>query len=161
MTHARLDVDRMYREHGHVVLRRARCLLGNDSEAREVTQEVFVSLVENPHQFHGRSSVTTFLYAVTTHACLNRLRLSKRRAELLEQHVEPRASTTASPVAGVEASELLARLPERLARVAVYYFVDEMTHDEIAGLLGLSRRHVGNLVNELLAHARQDLERSA
>ena len=123
--------------------------------------EIFISLVENPHQFHGRSNVTTFLYAVTTNACLNRLRLAKRRAELVEQRVQPCASQSPAPLPGMEAAELLARLPERLARVAVYYFMDEMTHDEIAALLNVSRRHVGNLVNEVLSQTRHDLERSA
>jgi RNA polymerase sigma-70 factor (ECF subfamily) len=161
MTSAGLDVDRLYRDHGHVVLRRARRILDNESEAREVTQEVFMSLVENPRQFHGRSSVTTFLYAVTTNACLNRLRSTNRRAALVERHVVPAQRAEAQPVDAIHASELLARLPERLARVAVYYFVDEMTHDEIASLLGLSRRHVGNLVAEAIAHAREAVELSA
>ena len=38
----------LYRSHGHVVLRRARTLLGTESDAREVLQEVFASLVRTP-----------------------------------------------------------------------------------------------------------------
>ena len=47
----------------------------------------------------------------------------------------------------------LARLPEPLAQVAVYRYVDEMTHDEIARILGCSRRHVGDLLERLEARA--------
>jgi RNA polymerase sigma-70 factor (ECF subfamily) len=155
MSNAVLDVDRMYRDHGHVVLRRARHILGSEPEARDVLQEVFMSLVDNPSQFSGRSTPTTFLYAVTTNACLNRIRSSKRRAALVDRHVEPAGGQTSSPPDdAIAAGELLARLPERLARVAVYYFVDEMTHDEIATILGLSRRQIGNLVNAVIAEAR-------
>ncbi len=45
--------------------------------------------------------------------------------------------------------DLLARMPPELARVAVYHYADEMTHDEIALLLECSRRHVGNLIERL------------
>jgi DNA-directed RNA polymerase specialized sigma24 family protein len=41
---------------------------------------------------------------------------------------------------------LLARLPLELAEVVVYYYVDEMTHDEIAEQIGCSRRQIGNLL---------------
>jgi RNA polymerase sigma-70 factor (ECF subfamily) len=43
----------------------------------------------------------------------------------------------------------LATLPDELARIAVYYYLDEMTHEEIARVMGCSRRHIGNLVQRL------------
>lgn len=63
-----LDIEVMYRMYGHSVLRRARQILANDDEAGEVLQEIFVGLVARPGQFDGRSTPSTFLYAVTTHA---------------------------------------------------------------------------------------------
>jgi hypothetical protein len=65
------------------VFRRARRLLGNDADAHEVVQDLFVSLFERPEQFSQRSTLTTFLYSATTHACLNRIRNKKRRLQLL------------------------------------------------------------------------------
>jgi RNA polymerase sigma-70 factor (ECF subfamily) len=46
----------------------------------------------------------------------------------------------------------LRELPEPLAHVAVYYYMDELTQDEISRILGCSRRHVGNLLERLFAH---------
>ena len=40
--------------------------------------------------------------------------------------------------------EILARVPEELQDVAVYFFVDELTYDEIARLMGVSKRTVSN-----------------
>jgi RNA polymerase sigma-70 factor (ECF subfamily) len=51
-------------------------------------------------------------------------------------------------------------LPEPLGHVAVYYYLDELTHEEIAELLGCSRRHVGNLLVRLSAWARADEQQS-
>ena len=47
------------------------------------------------------------------------------------------------------ACEILARLSEDEAALAVYLYCDELTHDEVAGLLGCSRRHVGDLAKAL------------
>ena len=138
-----LDLDRAYREHGHVVLRRARRILGDDDEANEALQEIFLSLTRRPEQFSGHSSLTTCLYRVTTNLCLNRLRNRRRRDTLLE-HNFTGAPAEQAPAAEsvVDAQRILAALPEKLATVAVHYYIDEMTHDEIATMLGCSRRMV-------------------
>ena len=140
-------LSELYRLHAASVFRRARRLLGNEAEAHEVVQDLFVSLLERPEQFAGRSTMSTFLYGATTHLCLNRLRNERNRARLMRGRTEPAEEaphTSADDVLALRAA--LASLPTQLAEVAVYYFVDELSHQEIATLLGCSRRHVGNLV---------------
>ena len=143
---ATADVENAYRTHGHHVLRRATRLLGNEADAREVLQEVFLSLLAQPSQFSGASSLTTWLYSSTTHACLNRLRNERTRARLLEARGPSSPASEASPEDSLEVQRLLARLPDELARVAIHYYVDEMTQEEIASMLGCSRKHVGRLL---------------
>ena len=50
---ASTQVADMYRRHAASVYRRACALLGNDADAREVLQDIFVSLLERPDQFDG------------------------------------------------------------------------------------------------------------
>lgn len=142
------DIEWAYRQYHHSVLRRATQMLGSEPSAREVVQEVFVSLIRDPAQFRGASSLATWLYSATTHLCLHRIRDHHNRARLLAEHVAP-TQAQAAP-ARVEdqaaARQLLARLPEKLARVAVYAYFDGLTHDEIADILGCSRRNVGKLL---------------
>jgi RNA polymerase sigma-70 factor (ECF subfamily) len=144
-------IDVVYRTHGHAVLRRARRLLGDEEEARDLLQEVFASLVARPEQFAQKSSITTWLYGVTTHGCLNRLRNARTRKRLFDEHANPSGARSEPPRAEDVAmvKELLAGLPADLAEVAVYHHIDEMTHDEIAEVLGCSRRHVGDLLTRL------------
>ena len=159
---SRIDVEALYRSHGHSVLRRARQILANEDEAGEVLQEIFVGLVARPEQFEKRSSPSTFLYAVTTNACLARLRDRKNRLRLLDEQVKP-WTTEVDPRAADAATivrDELAQLPDDQARAAVYYHLDGMTHGEIATMLGCSRRHVGDLLERLARRLEERKEAS-
>jgi RNA polymerase sigma-70 factor (ECF subfamily) len=142
------SLDQLYREHGHAVLRRARRMLRNEDDARDVVQDVFLDLHRHPDRFEARSSIATYLYAAATHACLNRIRDGKNRTRLVAIETTPTAAPAASDTRAL-ACEILAGLPDEDAALAVYLYCDELTHDEIADMLGCSRRHVGDLAMRL------------
>jgi RNA polymerase sigma factor (sigma-70 family) len=137
-------LEKLYREHGHAVLRRARRLLRNDADARDVVQDVFLAIFRDPAAFEAKSSVATYLYAAATHACLNRLRDGKTRTRLVAIEASVPRSDHARGESRALAAEILAALPDEDAELAVYLFCDELTHDEVAGLLGCSRRHISD-----------------
>jgi RNA polymerase sigma-70 factor (ECF subfamily) len=155
---AATDIEQVYRLHGHSVLRRAREILGDDHEAREALQEIFISLLDRPDQFQGRSAISTWLYSATTHLCLNKLRNRNNRSRLIDLNIKPLTSseTTGGAEERAAARQILSRVPEELARVAVYYYFDEMTHAEIAEVIGCSRRQVGNLLARFHELARDE-----
>jgi RNA polymerase sigma factor (sigma-70 family) len=162
MAAAELDVEALYRSYGHSVLRRARQILASDADASDVLQEIFAGLIAQPGQFDRRSAPSTFLYAVTTHACLARLRDRKNRLRLLDEQVRP-WTTELDPRsidAGVAVRAALAQLPDDEARAAVYYHLDGMNHAEVAELLACSPRHVGNLLGRVAARLRDWKEAS-
>jgi RNA polymerase sigma factor (sigma-70 family) len=150
-----LDIEAAYRAQGHMVLRRAKALLGNEAEAQEVLQEIFMALLREPEVYGGRSSMTTWLYRVTTNMCLNRMRNDKTRQRLLEAHVAPAVHEAHQESADTwaVARQFLDRMPDDLVRVTIFYSVDGMTHQEIAEVMGCSRRHVGNLLERARAWA--------
>lgn len=153
MDEDRARIEVAYRRHGHLVLRLARRLLGSEQEAQEVLQDIFASLLDKPGQLDGKAPMVGWLYGVTTHACLNRIRDQKNRLRLIDVHVAPLQQESEAPRAEqvTLTRELLARLPTDLAQVAVHYFSDEMSHEEIARIMGHSRRHIGDLLERLRA----------
>ncbi len=117
-------LDAIYRRHAPSVFRRARRLLGSDADAHEVVQDLFLSLLEHPEQYEGRSSLTTFLYSATTHAALNRIRNQKNRARLLSEHTRATPMDQdfrTTPEQLTHLYGLLCRMPEPLAVVAVHH----------------------------------------
>jgi RNA polymerase sigma-70 factor (ECF subfamily) len=154
MALTREQLDALYRRHAPAAFRRARRLLGSDADAHEVVHDLFLSLCERPAQYAANSSMSTFLYAAVTHACLNRIRNRGNRTRLLRAHLAVQAQGPAvapGPAADqlVALRSMLERMPEPLAHVAVYYHFDDLAHEDIARILGCSRRHVGNLLVRL------------
>ena len=98
-----------------------------------------------------------WLYQATTHFCLNQLRNARTSARLLGLHAVPdeNRSVAAHAESLAEVRSLLAQLPDDVAAAVVYHHLDGMTHEEVAALLGCSRRQVGYL----LERAQQSLAR--
>ena len=153
----------LFEQYSPLVLRRARRLLGNTSDADEVLQDVFVRAMKREPETAGGDDLVGWFYRVTTNLCLNRIRNAKRRRELYHAHLSPRtrreqADDAASDVE-LTIRWLLAHAEERQARCAAYAFLDELTHDEIAHVMGISKRSVSNLLDRFKAWARHELER--
>ena len=158
MSAMRLDtaaIERLYRSHGHIVLRRARALLGSEPDAQEALQEVFASLLRAPQSLQKVTSVVSWLYQSTTHFCLNQLRNWRTGTRLLQASVPSPASASCRGETLAELRSVLSRLPADVAAATVYYHLDGMTHAEVAEILGCSRRKVGYL----LERAQQSLAR--
>lgn len=146
----RSEIEALYRTHAHVVFRRALRILRSEAEAHEIVQDLFLGLFVRPEQLSGRGTVTSFFYAASTHACLNRLRDQRNRARLLRVHARPvDVGGAAAPDVLSSLRSALVRLPVPLAEVAVYAYFDELTQDEISVLLGCSRREVGRHLERL------------
>lgn len=150
MTRADDAYAEIYRGYAPAVFRRARRLMGSDADAQDVTHDVFLSLFERPAQYAGRSSLATFLYSATTHACLARIRKARNRQRLLETHARDAATAGGGPQPSelLELHDVLRRMPDKLARVVVYACVDQLSHAEIGALVGCSRRNVANLLEK-------------
>lgn len=139
-------VTELYTRHGHSVLRRARRILGSESEAEEVMHELFMRIAENPKEVDRAKNELAWLYGATTHACLNRLRNQRNRVRLLDERAEGDEAQHGDAEAAVTVAKVLAEMPKELAEVLVYYHVDQMSHAEIAEVVNCSRRHVGDLL---------------
>lgn len=144
----RVELERFYRQYGHVVVRRGRRLLGSEADGQELLHDVFTALLAGGEPKGPIDQPVAWLYAIATRKALSRLRDGKNRARLLADELGPLLDQVPSvePARAHELAQLLVGLPEDEAAAVVHFYVDELTHDEIAAQLGCSRRHVGNLL---------------
>jgi RNA polymerase sigma factor (sigma-70 family) len=152
----RAAIEQLYRSHGHIALRRARALLRTETEAQDACQEIFLGLLQRPEQLDGVTRLVAWLYRATTHHCLNKLRDRRGRIRILATLDPPLSTVPARSEDVARAHALLDRLPEPLGEIAVYHHLDGLTYDEIAALLGCSRRQVGYYLEALRAFVADD-----
>jgi RNA polymerase sigma factor (sigma-70 family) len=128
--------------------RRAHHLLGSNDDAHDAVQAVFSSLLHKPEQFGGFSKPSTFLYSAITHHCWTKLRDGRNRTRLLAAQGKPVDEVSARAENLSMLRQVMGRLPIELAELAVYAYLDDMTHAEIAAIVGKSRTRVTELLQE-------------
>jgi RNA polymerase sigma-70 factor (ECF subfamily) len=156
-------LEGLFRRYSRSVFRRASAILGNSDAAKDVTQEVFLRALNSGSSSQGRSELTSaaspiaWLYRVTTNLCLKLLRDSSRRRRILGAAAVPAGAPPPElPVdAALTLRALLRDIPDDLQEIAIYYFVDNMSQDEIAELTGMPRRTVGYRLEQFRSRASQ------
>jgi len=82
---------------------------------------------------------------------------SQRRREAALQVLEKegwQSPAPSNPEAGLFLENAWRELSPELATIGIYYFVDGLNHAQIAALLKISRRTVGNRIEALRAQVR-------
>ncbi|HMG53463.1 MAG TPA: sigma-70 family RNA polymerase sigma factor [Kofleriaceae bacterium] len=147
---AATDLQSAYRAFGPALVRKAERLLRSREDAVDVVHALFADLIST----WTPAVDLPYLYRAVTNRCLNLVRDRSTRARLLAR--EPIA---AAPLGRVRLDDevvgiaLVAALAERLddahLQVLVCRFLDDMTQDEIAGHLGVSRKTVGKRLDRI------------
>jgi RNA polymerase sigma-70 factor (ECF subfamily) len=149
------EVAELYRRYGPVVYRRCLRLLRDREAARDATQEVFVRLVKDIERLRERETVLPWIYRVATNHCINLRRSARRRGAEVEAEELPIASPTSTDFPSRHlARQVLDRFDEGTQAVAIGVLVDGMEHEELAGVLGISRKTVERRLGRFLEAAR-------
>jgi len=164
------EVERLYTLFGHRVYSRCFYLLKEDQAAMDVTQDTFLALVDRLRTWSagilaGLSPSSSFpddrrarawLLTVATNKCFNELR--RRRYWKSVPAEETVAPLQSHPFPFVQDSmlvrELLAPLKPEKASLVIGYFIEGMTHEEVAQENDVSVPTVRRAVAEFLEKAR-------
>lgn len=155
------ELARLYAEHGYLVLRRCMAYLGDVSRAQDALQEVYVRALRSADGLRGDAGARTRLCRIADDLCIDLLRRGRRSAfAALPVGDAELAAELASALFADDgealrtARSLMDTLDSQSQRLAVLCFVDELSQEEIAAELGLSRRIVGKRIQTLRERAR-------
>jgi RNA polymerase sigma-70 factor (ECF subfamily) len=129
-------------------------MLNDSADAADTTQEVFLKVFHGMKNFHGESSLKTWIYRIALHEASNRRRWW-RRHKSREVALEPPAGENtqagleqtladeaASPLACAMQQELRARVEQELQQVSEPYRstvilrdIEELSYEEIAEIM--------------------------
>jgi RNA polymerase sigma-70 factor (ECF subfamily) len=152
----------LYRTYGPMVYRRCLRILKHPEAARDATQEVFVKLIRDMSKLEDRETVLPWMYRVATNHCLNSRRNAVRHGEDLQApplELAASAGTDSYPDRQL-VQGILSRFDLATQSVAVGVLVDGMEQEEVAAVLGISRRTVARKLARFLEQARCLVDRS-
>jgi RNA polymerase sigma-70 factor (ECF subfamily) len=125
-------------------------MLGREEEARDATQETFISAFRNLRGFRGEAKVSSWLHRIAINQCITRQRRAKVRGETSlgdetdgsgELLVAPAHESPARAAESRQRTEIVRRavntLPVELRQVVVMKEFEELTFQEIAEALDL------------------------
>lgn len=155
------EVDEAYRLYASAIWRRCVTILRSEAVALDITHEVFIRCVRHHRKLRKGRELLAWLYHAATNLCLNELR-DRRRGDALPldsvvaeiEATEPREPEAATRLL---TADVLRGLDRRTQEVAVYVFVDGMTHAEAAEVAGVAERTVRNCLSRFVAHGRERL----
>lgn len=155
-----MDVEELYKRYGPMVIRRCRKLLRDDDEALDIAQDVFVQVLRRQGRLTD-DHPSSLLYRIATNLCLNRIRDRRHAPDAVENEVLTRIAYSDVDARALDARSTLNRIfgkhPESTRTIATLLYVDGMTLEEVAGMVGLSVSGVRKRMRSLKAEV-ADLE---
>jgi RNA polymerase sigma-70 factor (ECF subfamily) len=121
-------------------------LLRDETQAEDMTQDVFIKIWKGLPGYKGQASLSTWIYTITRNACLTELKKRAARPTVslqdsqLEEVVDALpAMQTSDPQSGMEmdVQVMLAQLPEKYRRVITLFYLEQKAYEEVAAMLGL------------------------
>jgi len=132
----------LYRSHAPAIHSLCRRMLGNDRDACELVQDVFVRAWEKLESFRGQSSLATWLHRLAVNVVLHHLRTVKRESLRMLDDTDDISLATRSPAtgldAGIDVDRALTRLPAGARTVFVLHDIHGYSHEEIAQMTGIA-----------------------
>ena len=154
--------------HQHRVFGVALRMLGSRAEAEEIAQEVFLRAHRAIADFRGDARLGTWLYAIASRLCLNRLASPDRRVARGDDVLVDVPASTPDAAAAAERAELdaalraaIAELPDERRLVLVLRDVEGLSYEQIAEALALDLGTVRSRLHRARMQLKEKLERFA
>jgi RNA polymerase sigma-70 factor (ECF subfamily) len=137
-----LDFEEIYRAHYDFVWRTLRRMGVNERDVMDASQRVFLIAHRGLPQFHGRSTLKTWLCGIALRVASDYRRSAVSRREVLVAELPVGASYEPDQLRRLEERErvvaldsILSRLPIEQRTVFVLFELEEMSGEQIAELL--------------------------
>ena len=128
-------------------------LSGDPMAAADVTQQVFLKLMTRINQFRGDAEFATWLYRLVVNTCHDEHRKQRRFVALADTLLNARAAGE-SPRARYARKEMSSRVQTAIAELKpklrwpiLLKYVEGMSYEEIAVVLGCSKGTVASRLN--------------
>lgn len=154
----------LYDRYWEVLYGKALHRIGNDADAQDVVQEVFISVWRNKNTIQTKDSLSTYLFTALKYCIIKRVYRQAKKGIVLPLSVEDleKSELTADELLRYKelqsvVADVVAGLPERMQEIYRLSRTDNLSIQEIAQKLNLSEQTVKNTLSEALKRLREKL----
>ena len=164
--------EALVERHQRLVVGTVGRMLGTNSDAEDIAQQVFVRVWKNAKRYEPRAKFTTWLLKITRNLVFNELRRRSRhpavplQSETEEEERPLKDETAVPPDATLLENELqeavdaaIAELPEAQRIAVILRRYEELSYEEIAEALDQSVSAVKSLLFRARTELRESLKR--
>ena len=120
-------------------------MTGREEDARDATQDAFLTALRKLSSFRGEAAFTTWMHRVTVNACYDLLR-KRQRAPLLDRGQDerergpeppPSPDHAASSDLSIDVQRALMQVPEDFRTVMILHDVQDLPYEQVAAIVGV------------------------
>jgi RNA polymerase sigma-70 factor (ECF subfamily) len=139
--------DLVVERHRRSVYRLCRRFVATHEDASDLSQDIFLRAYRGLRSFRGQSSLATWLYRIGVNVCLNRVSAKAPLEKMTEaigdrQYIDTRSQSPSERLLeeerGARVRAAIAALPRTQRATLILRMYHEMSHQEIADVLGSS-----------------------
>lgn len=138
--------EELYKAHAARLYSLACRMVGNQSDAEDLLQEIFLAAHRKLESFRGESALGTWLYRLAANQCLDFLRSRAARSSQLTDALDDERAIPETPGRGLaertvtkmDLERALAQLPDGCRAAFVLHDVEGLEHREVAEALGIA-----------------------
>ncbi|HEY7411139.1 MAG TPA: sigma-70 family RNA polymerase sigma factor [Vicinamibacteria bacterium] len=132
--------DRLVARYQRDIYRLCFRYVNNHEDANDMAQDVFLRAYKALGRFRGDSAFSTWLYRIAVNTCLNFKAARRPPADELPETLADRAPAVSTRVEQEDEArrvrEAVSRLPEKQRATLILKVYQDMTHEEVARVLG-------------------------
>lgn len=149
-----MEFEEIYKKYAPRIYRVCLGYINDHEQARDLTQETFISVWQNLTSFRQESAVSTWIFRIATNNCLRALERSKRvvKTDLPHDLAAPEEENIEGTLKILY--DCIAELAEP-ERIIISLVLEDLPQAEIAEIVGLSHANVRvkiYRIKEKLAH---------
>lgn len=115
------SISKIYRQYYLDVYRFLICFSGNQNDAEDITQEVFIRVLNNLSNFNGSSNLKTWIFSIAKHVAVDHYRKKKFTSFFKDGFFKQIASTDKEPHELIESIEMKKLVHEAISKLKPNY----------------------------------------
>jgi len=140
-----MEINALYEKYSPWVFQRCLRFTRSREDAEDLMHNIFLKLIKNLKTFRKEASPYTWIYKITTNLCLNYLRDRKETLPFNEEAatvLSDNGKSQFSSESNLYWKEMLSGFNTLTKRIAFLLVLEALSQEEVAKILGLSRKTV-------------------